>query len=354
MIGLGLFRHRAFLTGALFLGFATIGGASSSFAATDTQPYWAWGFTGPATSAPPPPPAPPAPPPDNKKRHTLPGSKFSFTAAELANLTEASKYRPLDWYPEDHPQAVPDIVAHGRESAGIYACGLCHRPNGNGRPENAAITGLSYEYFVQQLMDFKNGLRQSSDPRKGNIKKMIAFAKLLTDDEIRAAATFFTAIPAKPVVKVIETDTVPKTISKNDLFLVAKGAAAGVEPIGRRIIETPANEEDTEVWKNPRSGFIAYAPRGSIKQGEALVMSGVTTGGDKVTPCTVCHGIDLRGLGPVPRLAGRSPSYLARQLYDMQQGNRAGPWSALMAPILVDLGPDDLLVAAAYLASLEP
>ena len=37
-----------------------------------------------------------------------------------------------------------------------------------------------------------------------------------------------------------------------------------------------------------------------------------------------CHGLDLRGLGPIPRLAGRSPSYIARQLYDIQHGNRAG------------------------------
>jgi cytochrome c553 len=95
---------------------------------------------------------------------------------------------------------------------------------------------------------------------------------------------------------------------------------------------------------------VAYVPPGSIKKGETLV----TTGAGKVTPCTACHGVDLRGLGPVPPLAGRSPSYLARQLYDMQHGNRVGAWSPLMAPILDKMNPDDLLTAAAYLASLEP
>jgi cytochrome c553 len=59
-------------------------------------------------------------------------------------------------------------------------------------------------------------------------------------------------------------------------------------------------------------------------------------------------------LGPVPTLAGRSPSYLARQLYDMQHGNRNGLWTPLMAPVLAGLGPDDLLTSAAYLASLPP
>jgi cytochrome c553 len=59
-------------------------------------------------------------------------------------------------------------------------------------------------------------------------------------------------------------------------------------------------------------------------------------------------------LGPVPSLAGRSPSYLARQLYDMQQGNRTGTWTPLMAPVVSKLNTDDILNATAYIASLEP
>ena len=91
-------------------------------------------------------------------------------------------------------------------------------------------------------------------------------------------------------------------------------------------------------------------PPGSVKKGESLV----TTGDGKVTACTTCHGPDLRGLGPVPALAGRSPSYLVRQLYDMAHGNRTGTWTPLMAPVVSKLGSDDMLNAAAYLASLQP
>ena len=39
------------------------------------------------------------------------------------------------------------------------------------------------------------------------------------------------------------------------------------EPLGMRIIETPENVEHTEMLRDPRSGFIAYAPIGSIKKG---------------------------------------------------------------------------------------
>src|SRR5262249_49814639 len=134
------------------------------------------------------------------------------------------------------------------------------------------------------------------------------------------------------------------------ILLPIEGAEAGMEPIAARIVETPVNVEDTELRRNPRSGFIAYVPPGSVKKGEALV----TTGGGKTTACTACHGTDLKGLGPVPTIAGRSPSYVTRQLYDMQHGNRAGIWTPLMAPVVSKLTQDDMFNAAAYLASLQP
>ena len=336
---------------ATALAFAAAAGAATAvLAAEGPPPPWAYGFT-----APPPPNTPPAGPnppqaQDNTTPHTLPGSKLSFTRAQIAN-----RYGPADWFPEDHP-AMPDIVARGKEWARpqVYACSLCHYPNGKGRPENANITGLSYEYFVQQLIDFRNGARKTSDPRKANTGLMAAFTRSLTDEEIKVTAQYFTSIKATPWIKVVESETVPKTRTQGGMFLTLDGAAAGAEPIGERIIETPVSAHDTEFLRNPRSGFTAYVPPGSLKKGEALVMNGVTASGAKVTACTVCHGPALQGMGPVPTLAGRSPSYIARQLYDMQHGNRNGAWTPLMAPILANLGPEDLLTAAAYLASLQP
>jgi cytochrome c553 len=318
--------------------------------AADAPPNWAYGFTTPPPPSAPPPPAPAAAAAPDATMHTLPGSKFSFTRAQIAN-----RYGPADWFPEDHP-AMPDIVAHGKESAQpqVAACSLCHLPNGNGRPENANVTGLSYEYIVQQLMDFRKGVRKTSDPRKANTAVMASFTQSMTDEDIKAAATYFSSIPPKPWIKVVEADSVPKTKPNGGIFITLAGADAGIEPLGDRIIETPVSADDTEIRRNPRSGFIAFVPPGSIKKGEALVTTGTTASGGKVTACTACHGADLHGLGPVPRLAGRSPSYIARQLYDMQHGNRAGAWTPLMAPVVANLGPDDLLTAAAYLASLQP
>jgi cytochrome c553 len=56
----------------------------------------------------------------------------------------------------------------------------------------------------------------------------------------------------------------------------------------------------------------------------------------------------------VPPLAGRSPRYTVRQLFDMRQGVRKGPWSALMKEAVAKLTIDDMIAVAAYTASREP
>ena len=136
------------------------------------------------------------------------------------------------------------------------------------------------------------------------------------------------------------------------MFLTLEGADAGMEPLGMRIIETPADVEQTEPLRNPRSGFIAYVPPGSVKKGEDLV--GCAAAPAKRWACAACHGEGLKGNDKFPSLAGRSPSYLARQLYDMGHGNRNGAWTALMAPIVGNMSEADILNASAYLASLSP
>ncbi len=296
---------------------------------------WAYAIT---------PGAAPAPPVDDGTRHSLPGGAGQFTLDQIRN-----RMGPADWYPGDHP-SMPPIVAVGREAAGIWACSLCHYPNGKGRPENASVVGFPKEYFIQQMYDFKNGARASADARKPNTPIMAGFAVQMTDEEIRAAAEYFSSMRWTPWIEVVETDTVPKTRIAGGMHLKLEGAEAGTEPLGRRIVESPVDAEHTELLRNPRSGFIAYVPKGSVARGEALARNG----NEGVTACTVCHGQDLDGLALVPSLRGRSPSYIARQLADMKLGKRRGAWTPLMAPVVTSLKSDDILNLAAYLASLAP
>jgi cytochrome c553 len=69
--------------------------------------------------------------------------------------------------------------------------------------------------------------------------------------------------------------------------------------------------------------------------------------------CATCHGANLEGIGPVPALAGRSPSYMMRQLFDMKTGARRGPWSELMTPVVARMSLQDMTAVVAFAASVQ-
>lgn len=305
-------------------------------------PPWAYGLES-ETGAPPPdrPDSDARGGEDNGTPRHLPGSKFSFTLTQLRNV-----FGPADWYPNDHPP-MPDIVAYGHKPD-VNACSFCHYPNGKGRPVNTNLAGLPYDYILHTLIDFKNGARGSADTRKANTNQMIKFATMMSEDEKKDAAKYFSSMNWTPWIRVVETDTIPKMNLANGIYLRAPGNET--QSLGNRIIETPEDVEATEVLRDDRSGFVAYVPPGSIKKGEKLVMTG---DGGKTVPCTNCHGADLKGMDPLPGLAGRSPSYLVRQLYDMQHGFRTGEWVAQMKQVVAKLSADDMLAIAAFLSSRD-
>ncbi len=328
----------------------------------DKQPLWAYGFV----DAPKPgdkasPQAPPTrnlrpneDPEEQTRARQLPGSSASYSLVDIRDGSNVA-----DWYPQDHPP-MPDIIRLGPARAGPArrGCGFCHLPNGLGRPENAPTAALPRGYFVQQMRDFQKGLRRSADPRKPNTNTMIDLARAMTEEELEQAANYFAAVQWKPRVKVIETPMVPKTRIVGNLFLATE--AAKTEPIAGRIIEVPEEEERSETVRDPRAGFIAYVPPGSLARGRHLVRLGGARIVDnqivqgKTTPCTACHAPDLMGVGDVPPIAGRSPSYLARQIFDIQAGTRRGPGVELMKTIVAKLTPDDITAITAYIAAKYP
>ena len=290
---------------------------------------------------------------DDGSKHSLPGTPLTFTRNEIRGrgaTDDSIRTAPADWYPGDHPQ-MPAIVSRGDQSRNVIACALCHYPNGKGRPENANPAGLPKSYFIQQMHDFQNDVRQGSEPRKNNYSLMINIAKGMTEEEIEESAEYFSSMPWTAWIEVRETDAVPKTQIIGGMHIELEGQEAGTEPIGSRIVESPVNAHRTELLRDPRSGFIAYVPVGAIEQGENLVRTG---GGGKTLQCAICHGEDLNGLGSVPGIVARSPSYMARQLNDMKQGTRNGPEAALMKRVVANLTSEDMLNIVAYTASLPP
>ena len=287
---------------------------------------------------PPAPPAPNAPPPVLLQAE---GSTLRFTQQQVSN-----SYGPADWFPQDHPP-MPEVVAKGKPNV-ARACGLCHLPDGRGRPENAPVQGLPRDYVVQQLRDFQQGLRRSADPRKANTGEMENIAKAMTEQEIQEVARYFSSIEVPKYIRVVETETVPAYRIQGEIYFPLGDGRT--EPIGVRIMEMPEDVAQTRM-RNPRSGFIAYAPVGSVARGAALATTG---GAGRTVTCSVCHGEGLKGLGPVPNLAGRSPSYLARQMYDIKLGTRKGAMAALMVPVVANLTDSDIVDLIAYVSSLEP
>ena len=264
-----------------------------------------------------------------------PDSAKEYDAAKIAGNAN-----PPDWFPDEHPAAPRSV----RGGTGItMACGSCHLMSGQGHPESADLSGMPAEYLIRQMAYYKAGTRKD-DARMGPI------AQATSDEDVRQAAEYFAALKPTAWVKVIETATPPKT------FIATAGRHrqlhpdGGTEPIGRRILEIPADPFRTEI-RDPHSSFIAYVPPGSIARGEALAKGGAS---GKTVQCAICHGEALTGLGEVPRLAGLQPLYVARQLFDMRYGSSAGKAAALMKAVVTNLSEDDIIAISAYLGSMPP
>lgn len=299
-----------------------------------TTPYWAYCINPdkPASSR--------AKQDENAAQH-VPNSGASFTSKQIGDL-----FSVPDWHPSGHP-AMPDVVAHGRKPD-VYACGYCHLPNGMGRPENASLAGLPAGYIERQLADFKSGARKSSEPRHLPAVNMQRIGASAADQDVTVAAQYFASLKRQPWIRVVEAATVPTTHVAG--WMLVANMPASTEAIGQRIIEMPENLERTEL-RDDTSGFVAYVPPGSLQKGRSLVTTG---DGGKTQYCAKCHGPGLRGSGNVPPIAGRSPSYIIRQMYDIKSGARAGVLSKQMSPVVAKLQIDDMISIAAFVASLRP
>jgi cytochrome c553 len=280
-------------------------------------------------------------PPADDKPISLAGSSAGYSWKQARDLFFAP-----DWHPGDHG-SMPDIVANGRKPD-VRACGSCHRAEGTGGPENASLAGLPFDYLVQQLADFKSGARKLSGPDRPATTLMTGSAKGMTEAEVLVAAQYFSTLKPRRNIKVVETETIPK-IGEARLFFT-RNPGGGTELLGRRIVEFPDDEVQFEL-RDTHATFTAYVPLGSVAQGETLAKTG---GAGTTLVCSSCHGAALTGAGPVPRIAGRSPTYIVRQLYEFKTSGRSATASALMKPVVDQLSAEDILALAAYVGSLPP
>ena len=107
---------------------------------------------------------------------TIEGSGKSYTMPQIEDLNA-----PPDWFSSEHAPA-PRVVTDGRVNKG-FACGSCHLMNGLGHPESGDIQGLTPEYFIQTMKDFKSGKRK--DPIR-----MTAIAQATPEEDIVNLAAY--------------------------------------------------------------------------------------------------------------------------------------------------------------------
>jgi cytochrome c553 len=253
---------------------------------------------------------------------------------------------PPDWFPKEHGP-VPKIVSIGKAPK-VRACMQCHLVHGGGKPESANIQGLSVKYIMDQTHAFRDGNRNNS--RSSN---MVTLAKEISDADLLIAARYYAALkpPAKRWVRVVEAERAPASHVE-----FGGGRFYDDGPNSKKTVPIPPNqifeiaESDEVKLRNPRVGFVAYVPKGSIEKGRVVALGNR----GRTRSCASCHGENLRGSPDGPPLAGRSPTYMVRQMSDMKVGARKGPALGQMKDIIAKMSAQDMTNVAAYMASLNP
>lgn len=88
-------------------------------------------------------------------------------------------------------------------------------------------------------------------------------------------------------------------------------------------------------------GAVAAPPKGDPEKGRPIASQ----------VCVACHGIDGNGTEPTnpefPKLAGKQPEYLLKQMKDFKAGKRK---NEIMAGMVANLTPDDMANLSLYYA----
>ncbi len=281
---------------------------------------------------------------------SLPGTALTACAVAMAFVATGAAHGPMPVQVSPPPWLFPlDGDTRGERSPPAKACGDCHTPSGQGRPDNAPLAALPADYIVAQVRAMRTGARHGATPHPyPPDEAMYAIARAVDDADLVAAAAWFAAQTLRPHVVVRESTTVPRTRVVDGLYVADPGA--GREALGERLLElapVAARRRDLD----ERLVYRVYVPPGSLARGRALSEAGVPG----ATPaCGSCHGADLRGVGIAPPLAGRSPSYLLRQLVAFKIHARDEPAARIMQLVLLARPMPDLIAAAAYAGAQPP
>jgi cytochrome c553 len=100
---------------------------------------------------------------------------------------------------------------------------------------------------------------------------------------------------------------------------------------------------------NPRP--YGRAPMGLAERGRKIYEEGIPDA--NVPACSVCHGPDAKGKGPIPRLAGQLYPYTIKALTNWGRERGEAANSRVMQPIAHTLSRSEMEAVAAYFSSLN-
>ncbi len=291
----------------------------------------------------------PVAPPDTAEldmpsgRYLTPDGKRMLTAAQVDKLTPAEK----DWFPQSHPIPPAAVLVPGKDQA--TPCAECHNVNGQGMVGIPDIAGLPADYLLEQLAAFRSGARTSALPHHLATEVMISTARAWSQTDLRAAVAYYASLPRRTPTRVVVTGSAPPMLTERFGWTYRDPAGGPTHSLDGSIAESP--ESVTKLFLGDLSNRqLVYVSHATLTLGRALIRSG----GGNGQPCTTCHGADMRGTTVAPPLAGRDPSYLARQLWDIRSGARFGRNAKLMQGPTRGLTAHDITAVAGYLASLTP
>ena len=127
------------------------------------------------------------------------------------------------------------------------------------------------------------------------------------------------------------------------MFKVAHGLKPDMLP--------PLAEHFSELNPKPAGA----GPSELADKGKEIFEGGVPEA--NIPACAVCHGLEAKGKGPVPRLAGQVYPYIIKVLQNWGKERGQDPahpdTSAIMEPVAHGLNESQIKAVAAYLSSLE-
>ena len=228
---------------------------------------------------------------------SVPDSAIRYTRAAIANWSVT-----VDWFPKEHA-VLPPVLAASRVPA-KPACGYCHLADGTGRPENAKLAGLPAAYIVAQVHALHAGMRAAAAPGWLPTTLMRNATAELTEEEIGAAAAYFSEQRPRSFVTVVEQAEVPlyetacfvyRPMTESADSRHPNHSAAGPRlptvPLESAIIELPASFERFEA-RDPHVAYTAYVPPGSIARGRRLARGASPNGVRFSSPlsCSILRG----------------------------------------------------------------